>query len=48
LPPLSILRDVTTPGGQADEKHHLKEMVPHICLDPGEEALKAINYEGKD
>ena len=29
--PLSILRDVTTPGRQAHVKHHLKEMMFHIC-----------------
>ena len=41
-------QDVTTQGRQAHVKHHLKETVFHICLDPGEEAIKAINYGGKD
>jgi hypothetical protein len=44
----SKLVECFTPGRPAHVNTHHNEMSIHMCLEPGEELFKAINYGGKD
>ncbi len=46
LSPLNICGEGTTRGHQAHAKHCIVETVFHMCLDPSEDANKAISQGG--